>query len=278
MQEIWINETHTDGYQVRWRINEVLHSETTPFQKLAVVETVEWGKALVLDGNLQMAERDEFIYHEMIAHVVMNGHPNPQNVLIVGGGDGGTLREIVKHPCLKHVDMVEIDRRVVEVSRLYFPEVARAQSDSRVNLQFADGVEYARTTDKRFDVVIVDSTDPGGPSEQLFSMKFYQDVYGILQPDGMIVVQSESPFFFAPQFEKCYKNLQAVYPIVEVYLASIPTYVSGPWSFTIGSKKYSPCDINNPRPITNDLKYYNLNLHKAAFYLPQFVNEMLHKS
>jgi spermidine synthase len=275
LEDIWIYETHTDGYEVRWRITDVLHREATPFQKLAVVETVEWGKALILDGVLQLAEKDEFIYHEMIAHVAMNSHIGPEKVLIIGGGDGGALREVVKHQCIKHVDMVEIDQRVVAVSQQYFPQVASAIDDRRVSLHIADGLEYVRETAEQYDLVIVDSSDPIGPSVQLFSQGFYQDIYNLLKEDGMVVVQSESPVFFAEPFLNCQSNMKAVYPIVEVYLATVPTYVSGPWSFTVGSKKYNPCEIHNASAILSGLKYYNESLHQAAFCLPQFVQEML---
>ena len=275
MENIWIYETHTDGYEVRWRITDIIHEETTPFQKLAVVETVEWGKALILDGALQITEKDEFIYHEMIAHVAMNSHPNPEKVLIIGGGDGGALREVVKHQCLKQVDMVEIDKRVVEISQQYFPQVASAISDNRVNLHFADGLLYVRDTAEKYDLVIVDSSDPVGPAVQLFSQKFYEDVNNILKEDGMLVVQSESPVFFTEHFRNCYLNMKPVFPIVEVYLATIATYVSGPWSFTTGSKKHNPRKIHNDSPVLTDLKYYNEDMHQAAFCLPQYVQEII---
>ena len=144
LEDLWIYETHTDGYEVRWRITDILHQETTPFQKLAVLNTVEWGRALFLDGVLQLAEKDEYIYHEMIAHVGMNSHPGPEKVLIIGGGDGGALREVVKHKGLQHVDMVEIDKRVVEISQQYFPRVASAISDPRVKLHIANGIDYVK--------------------------------------------------------------------------------------------------------------------------------------
>ncbi len=275
MQDCWFYERHTDGYEVRWRITGILHQETTPFQKLAVIETVEWGRALVLDGVLQLADKDEYIYHEMITHIAMNGHPHPQDVLIIGGGDGGAVREAVKHQHLRHLDLVEIDQRVVEISQQYFPRVASAFADPRVNLHFADGFDYIKNPLRQYDLVIVDSSDPVGPSLRLFSVEFYRDLHKILKPDGMAVVQSESPVFYTDHFAACHANLRQVFPITEVYLAPIATYVSGPWAFTVGSKQHDPRIINNDQPVTTGLQYYTEELHRAAFCLPGFVRKLI---
>lgn len=275
MQDCWFYEKHTDGYEVRWRITGILHQETTAYQKLAVIETVEWGRALVLDGVLQLADKDEYVYHEMITHVAMNGHPRPQDVLIIGGGDGGALREVVKHSHVRRVDLVEIDRRVVEVSQLYFPQVASAFEDPRVEVHCADGIDFIQHPPHQYDIVIVDSSDPVGPSLSLFSTGFYQDVYKTLKPDGMIVVQAESPVFYAQQFVACHANLEQVFPLVQVYLAPIATYVSGPWAFTVGSKQHDPTRVNNDRPVDGDLQYYTEEIHRAAFCLPRYVRDLI---
>jgi len=275
MGGFWFNEKNTDGYEVKWKINKILHRERTPFQELAVLETQEWGKALILDDALQVSEKDEFIYHEMITHVPMCSHPNPRNVLIIGGGDGGTLREVCKHASLDSVDMVEIDARVVEVSRSHFPLIASAFDDSRLNLFFRDGIEFVKDPPRGYDLVIVDSSDPVGPAQQLFTREFYTNIYNCLKDDGMMVVQSESPLFYQDVFNSVYQNLGAVFPIVRVYLASIPTYVSGPWSFTIGSKVYEPEQALGDRKTIDDLKYYNEQIHAAAFALPQYIKDLL---
>lgn len=275
MSNYWIYESHTPGYEVRWRITGILHQEVTPYQKLDVVETSEFGKALILDGALQISEKDEFIYHEMIAHVPMLSHPQPNRVLIVGGGDGGTLREVARHPELQSVDMVEIDERVIEVSKRFFPQVASAFTDERLNLYIADGIEFARGKHGPYDIIIVDSSDPVGPAEPLFTTDFYQDLFNLLDEDGMLVVQSESPLFFADYFKNVYNNLRSVFPLVQVYTAYIPTYVSGPWSFTVGSKKHRADSVAEGRSIPSPMKYYNRNIHKASFALPEFIQQML---
>jgi len=271
----WIHENHTEGYEVRWRITDIVHTEKTRFQELAVVDTLEWGRALFLDGALQVAEKDEFIYHEMISHVPLNAHPHPERVLIIGGGDGGTLREVVKHQRVQHVDLVEIDERVVHICKEYFPDIASSFEDNRVNLHIGDGIEFVKKSDQKYDLVIVDSSDPVGPAVALYSKDFYNNVYCILNDTGMINVQSESPIFFPDAFKNAQINLRAIFPIVGVYMASIATYVSGPWTFTIGSKKYNPEKIGDDSEYVHGLKYYSDNIHVASFCMPQFIKNMI---
>lgn len=275
MSDFWMTENHTEGYRVQWKIKDILHSENTIYQNLSVVETVEWGKALILDGAVQITESDEFIYHEMIVHPVMYIHPHPSSVLIIGGGDGGTLREVVKHDTVTNVDMVEIDERVVANSRLFFPQVACSFDDPRLKLHIADGIEYVKETKKCYDVVIVDSSDPVGPAMELFSEDFYRHIFKILNDNGILVVQSESPVFFKDSFLQVNRNMKRVFPEVGVYLTTCPSYVAGPWSFTMGSKKFPPEQFSTGKHCINDLKYYNEGVHKAAFYLPEFIKDML---
>jgi spermidine synthase len=275
VNNFWFKEKNTDGYEVKWRINKILHEETTPYQELAVVDTLEWGKALILDGALQVSEKDEFIYHEMIAHVPMFSHPNPQNVLIIGGGDGGTLREVCRHKCMQAVDMVEIDARVTEVSKKYFPAIASAFGDPRLNLRIGDGIEFVKNPPQKYDLVIVDSSDPVGPAQQLFTHEFYSNIYNCLKDDGMMVVQSESPIFYKDVFCSVYKNISSIFATTRVYLTWVPTYVSGPWAFTAGSKKYDPGKPKDDRNNGFELKYYNKKVHKGAFILPGFIQDIL---
>jgi len=276
VHDLWFNEKNNENYQVKWRIKEVLHREITAYQELAVLETAEWGRALVLDGAFQVTEKDEFIYHEMIVHVVMNSHPCPAKALVIGGGDGGTLRELCRHQRLKAVDMVEIDKRVVDISRKYLPSIACAFSDPRLRLYFEDGIEYVKKCHEKYDVIIVDSSDPVGPAVELFGSAFYKNLHSILQDDGIVVIQSESPLYYTEAFKNTYNNLNSIFPLVKVYLADIPTYVSGPWSFTVGSRKYDPVEICPEGELHQGLKYYNKNIHQGAFALPSYIETILH--
>lgn len=275
MNGYWMNENHTEGYSVQWKIKNILHHENTGFQELSVVDTLQWGRALVLDGALQVSEKDEFIYHEMIVHVAMNSHPNAEKILIIGGGDGGTLREVVKHKSVKSVDMVEIDGRVVENCKKYLPSISCAFDDRRLNLYLEDGIKFVADTAEKYDIVIVDSSDPVGPAVELYSKKFYENVFNVLKDDGMIVAQSESPIFYTEIFKSIYESLSSIFPETHAYLATVPTYVSGPWSFTIGSKKYDPIKIIDDRECIHGLKYYNDGVHRGAFNLPQYIKEIL---
>lgn len=275
MNQLWFYEQHTSGYGVHWRVNEVIHTEKTEYQELAIIDTVECGKALVLDGNIQVSELDEFIYHEMIAHTAMNSHPKPEKILIIGGGDGGTAREVLKHDTVSQVDLVEIDHRVVENSKMYLPSIACSFEDPRLNLYIEDGIQFVQNSKKLYDIVIIDSSDPIGPAVQLYSKEFYSNIYNLLNNDGMIAVQSESPVFYQDVFINVFENLGVVFDIVKVCLAPIMTYTAGPWSFTVGSKKWDPERIAGDKRQINGLKYYNENVHKGAFILPQFIKEML---
>lgn len=275
MHDLWLHEKNTEGYGVKWRITDILHSEKTPYQELVVVDTLEWGKAMLLDGAIQITEKDEFIYHEMISHIAMNSHPNPEKALIIGGGDGGVLRELCRHARLKNIDMVEIDGRVVENSKRFFPEVASSFTDPRLHLFLEDGLAFVKNTREKYDVVVVDSCDPVGPAVELFSEAFYRDLYQVLNEDGIAVVQSESPVFYQQTFISTHRHLASVFPIVRVYLAPVPTYVSGPWSFTVGSKKHDPSELAENSESFIDLKYYDEKIHSGAFALPRFIRQMI---
>lgn len=274
MSKFWFYEQHTPGYGVQWKIKNIIHSETTNYQELAVIDTVECGKALVLDGNIQVTELDEFVYHEMLVHVSMNSHPRPEKILIIGGGDGGTAREVLKHEKVESVDLVEIDERVVANSRSYLPSIACAFKDPRLKLHIGDGIEFVKDRTSKYDLILVDSSDPIGPAVQLYSPEFYLDIFTQLKEDGMVAVQSESPVFYQDIFVNVYKNLNDIFNMTKVYLAPITTYTAGFWSFTVGSKNYDPQIAHGKKQI-NGLKYYNRNVHKGAFLLPQFIAEML---
>ncbi|HNX29700.1 MAG TPA: polyamine aminopropyltransferase [Syntrophomonadaceae bacterium] len=275
MNNIWFYENHTPGYEVRWKITDILHEEKSDFQLITIVETLELGRAMILDGALQVSEKDEFIYHEMIAHVPLSIHPDPEEVLIIGGGDGGTLREVLRQPAVKNVDMLEIDRRVTELSRQYFPDLASGFTDPRARITFDDGVKYMAGCSQLYDVIIVDSSDPVGPAAELFSPEFYRNCLARLKGDGILAVQSESPFFYPEIFISTYKNIAGIFPTAYVYLTAMPAYISGPWSFTIGSKKHDPLIPADDTKVPDGLKYYNKKVHQAAFVLPQYISDMI---
>jgi len=271
--ELWVTEYQTPALGFSCKVTQTLRARRTRFQHLAVVETEQFGRMLLLDGMVQTTEQDEWVYHEMISLVALNAHPHPEQVLIFGGGDGGTLGEVVGHPGVKRGVLVEIDEEVVQASRDFFPELCCAFSHPKAELIIRDGTEYVKENQACFDIVIVDSTEPVGPAVKLFSPEFYRDVYSSLKEDGMLVVQSESPFFNADVIKMAYQGIKQSFPITELYLASIPTYPSGLWSFTIGSKRYNPvCPVSSHH---QGCKYYNPQVHEAAFRLPGFVRRII---
>lgn len=272
---LWFTEKQTPNVGLTCKTTGTLCVEQTPYQHLAIIDTEQFGRMLVLDGMVQTTVQDEFVYHEMIVHVALNTHPNPHRVLIIGGGDGGTLREAVKHPKVQKATMVEIDDRVVETCKLYLPELSSALAGHpKGELLIEDGIKYVAENPNTFDVVIVDSTEPVGPAEGLFSLDFYRSIFTALKEDGLFVAQTESPFFNADLIRRVYRDIAATFPIAKLYLASVPTYPSGSWSFTMGSKVYDP---ENPQGVFPDLdyRYYTPALHRAAFVLPRFASELL---
>ena len=276
MLDFWFTENHTDDYKVSWRLNKVLYREQTPYQEIAIVEAPELGRALLLDNVVQTTTRFEFIYHEMIAHVPLMIHPQPERVLIIGGGDGGAAREILKHPSVKSVDLVEIDQRVIEVCRQWLPEISGALSSSKMNLFYTDGLKYIQEYHSHYDVVLVDCTDPSGPSLELFTRNFYQDVFKALKEDGLMVSQTGSPTF-SSHFREAVRSMGKVFPLTRPYLTCEPSYIAGFWSFTVGSKKYDLANIDPDRMLNIHTKYYTLEIHQAAFVLPKYIEHLLYK-
>lgn len=274
---MWLTELHEGGAGLTLKIKQVLYSEHSDFQRVDVVDTEVYGKALVLYGSIMMTERDHFIYSEMIAHVPLLAHPNPKNALVIGGGDGGTLTQMVKHPSLERADMVEIDPKVVEVCREYFPELAAGYNDPRATAVFEDGAKYVAETDIKYDVIMADTSDPVGPAEVLFQREFYQNIHDCLSDDGIFVAQSESPFYHLDSVPQIYRNLRAVFPFVRMYTATVPTYPSGIWSFAFCSKQHNPFEhFDSARAAAiPGLRYYNADIHSAAFALPNYMKELI---
>ncbi len=273
--ELWYTEKQTKNLGLTCKTRGTLHVEQSEFQHIAVLDTLQFGRMLVLDGMVQTTEQDEFVYHEMITHVPLNTHPNPQKVLVIGGGDGGAIREVIKHPAVEQATLVEIDRRVVEISRQYLPKISCGLDNPKVRVIYDDGSRYVRDNPAAYDLIIVDSTEPVGPAGELFSGDFYRSVYQALKEDGLFVAQTESPFFNADLITGCYRMISKLFPVTKLYLASIPTYPSGLWSFTVGSKKYDPENIDAPAVPAYPTKYYTPAVHRGAFILPKFVSALI---
>lgn len=278
--ELWFSEPHTPNVKYSIKVDKQLYSCQSEFQRIDVFESNEFGRFLTLDGYMMLTEKDEFIYHEMITHVPMAVHPNPRKVLIIGAGDGGVVRELTRYKCVEHIDLVEIDEMVVEVSKKFLPFTSSELNDPRVHIHYEDGVRYVRSLENEYDLIIVDSTDPFGPGEGLFTKEFYGSCFKALCEDGIMVNQHESPFYEVDvtAMQRAHKRIFECFPISRVYQAHIPTYPSGHWLFGFASKKYHPIrDLREQQWQQLGLKtrYYNLNLHRGAFYLPTYVEEML---
>lgn len=283
--ELWFTEVYEGegmdlkGTALKFKAKSAI-SARTPFQEILLLDTVDFGKMLVLDGAVQTTEKDEFIYHEMIVHpALFTLGRRPQNVLVIGGGDGGTVREVLKHDP-QRVDMVEIDKEVVEFAKRELPTISSSLNDKRVNLIFKDGREFVKGKEGVYDVIIVDCSDPIGPSKVLYEEGFYRDARRALKEDGIFVTQSESPFAQNRVHRKVVEELRKVFPVVRPYLAFIPTYPSGMWSFTIGSVNADPLAIEKEElkeryielvKDKGELKYYNPDVHYGAFAIPNFV-------
>jgi len=276
--DMWYTEKHSENVGITMKVSKTLFSGHSEFQQLDIVETLEYGRMMLLDGLVMVTERDEFVYHDMIVHPALFTHPDPKQVLVIGGGDGGSIREIMKHPGVERAVLCEIDGLVIDKSVELLPSMAGEidGSNPRVTLHVDDGIAYIREHQDTFDVILVDSTDPIGPAEGLFEEDFYRMVFAALKKDGIMVAQSESPFYHADIQKKMYRNLRAVFPIVEMYQAFIPTYPSGLWSFAFASKRYHPVrDFDRQRAAGRGFatRYYNEDLHLGAFMLPTFARE-----
>jgi len=273
--DLWFEEYQTKDMVISCRVLRTLHQEKTPFQDLAVLDTVEFGRMLVLDDVIQTTIKDEFVYHEMITHVALNTHVKPVKVLIIGGGDGGAVREVVKHQSVEKVVHCEIDGAVIEASKKYLPEISCALEHHKVEIVVDDGIKHVRNNKKSYDLIIVDSTDPVGPAEGLFSAAFYRDIFDSLNEDGIFVAQTESPFFNGSLIQRIYKDISGIFPVTRLFLANVPSYPGGLWTFTIGSKKYDPLDVDIKRIKDMDTKYYSPAIHRSCFILPPFVKQLL---
>lgn len=275
MKGLWFTELQTSEVAISLLTKATLHREKTAFQEIMVVDTIAFGKTLLLDGVIQTTEKDEFVYHEMITHVPLNSMENPKKVLVVGGGDGGSIREILKHNSIEKATLVEIDGGVIEASKKHLPEISSGFGDLRVEIIIDDGIKHVRDSKNKYDLIIIDSTDPVGPAVGLFSKEFYQSVYEALTEEGILVAQTESPFFNADLIRSVSKSIGEIFPIAKPYTACIPTYPGGFWCFTLGSKKYDPEAVNIAKIPPLETKYYTPEMHKAAFVLPKFLQDII---
>jgi spermidine synthase len=276
---LWFEEQLevSQGRIFKVKCTELIESVRSAFQKIDVYETVSFGKMLVHDDVIMVTEKDEAHYHEMIVHVALNTHPRPERVLVIGGGDGGTMREVLRHPEVRQAHLCEIDPEVVRVCRKHFPALACSFDDPRAELFFADGAEFIRTHKAFYDVIIVDSSDPVGPAEVLFRKEFYQEMFHALRPDGVAVTQSESFQYHAPVIAKVAAFSREIFPVYRYFYAMVPTYPSGLIGFSFCSKKYDPLvDFIEPRAeALKGLSYYNPGIHHASFVLPEFTRAFL---
>lgn len=259
------------------KIKRKLHEEQTAFQKIEIYETESFGNLMVIDGCIMLSSRDNFLYHEMMTHPVLYSHPAPRRVWIIGGGDCGSLKEVLKHPEVESAIQIEIDERVTRLAEQYFPELCEANHDPRAQLKFEDGIKWVQEAPPNsVEVIIVDSTDPVGPAEGLFTEVFYRNCLRCLTADGLLVQQSESPLLHLALLRAMRTAMQSAgFQKVHTLFFPQPVYPSGWWSATIAAKtKLSPRfeDIKH-RPFTT--RYYNLEIHQAAFAVPTFFSEAM---
>lgn len=272
--ELWYTEKQTPALGLSLKVKETLLHRRTEYQEIMVLDTLQCGRMLVLDGMVQTTMADEFIYHEMIAHVPLRTHPAPRSVLVIGGGDGGVVREACRYPQVEKITLVEIDAGVVEASQQYLPEISSSLGDPRLEIIYQDGRDYISSHTQAYDVIIVDSTEPVAIAEGLFGTPFYQGVERALKEDGILVAQTESPFYNASLLKTTFQRIKGIFPRAFLYLAPVPTYPSGLWSFTLATKGPAPLQPA-AHFLPDGLRYYSPEIHRSAFVLPPFVQELL---
>jgi len=261
-------EYHTDSFGIFFGVESILYSGRSRFQNIEIFANKSFGNVLILDGLVQTTEKDEFFYHEMLVHPAFTAHPSPQSALIIGGGDGGITKEILRYP-VERVKQVEIDAAVIAASEKFFPWLSSARRDPRYELLIGDGAEYVRTTAEKYDIILVDSSEPIGPSRVLHNKAFYENVKRRLNPEGVIAAQAGSPFYHFPFIQECLSFLKKIFKIARLYTGPVPSYPGGGWCYAFLSAGTDPLQLKkNPPP---GLKYYNHDVHKAAFALPAFM-------
>ena len=281
--EMWFSEFHTPDVKHSIRVNRHLYSKQSDYQRIDIFETPEFGRVLTLDGNVMLTERDEFIYDEMITHVPMAVHQGIKDILVIGAGDGGVVRELTRYDRVRRIDLVEMDPQVVEACRTYLPSNACRMDDRRVHIYFGNALKFIRRCEEEYDLIIVDSTDPFGPGEGLFTKEFYGNCYKALNENGILVNQHESTFYdeYAEIMKRAHSRIKSFFPISLVYQAHIPTYPSGHWLFGFASKRFHPvADQHADWWLAQGLKtkYYNQYVHSGCFALPNNVRDVLRET
>ena len=263
------------GSAISLKIRDKVHDEQSTYQRIEIYETETFGTLMTLDGLVMVTDRDNFVYHEMMSHPALFTHPDPRRVLVIGGGDCGTLREVLKHPTVELAEQVELDERVTRVSEKFFPELCESNKDARARLHFTDGIRWvADAKPETYDVIIVDSTDPVGPAAGLFSESFYKNCFRALRPHGIVVGQSESPLFHADLIRSMQQSLKAAgFGDAATLFFPQCTYPSGWWSATMGGKNIALANFRRRDTATNTFatRYYNREIHAAALASPEFL-------
>jgi len=262
------------GRTLAIKIKKRLASVQSPFQTIEVLQSQAYGKIMLIDGAVQFTEADEFSYHEMLAHVPINVKKHVDNVLIIGGGDGGAAREVLKYPSIKNVDLCDIDKTVTDLSKRYFPNLACAFKDSRLHVFHEDGFAFLDSKTNEYDIIIVDSTDPVGFAEGLFKKGFFHKVSNSLKQDGIMTSQLESMFYDPDIISKTLRNIRSVFKSVNYYYTVVPTYPSGTIGFSFASKRFNPLIDYYPKKMKGSTRYYNRNMQYAAFCLPEFAKKV----
>lgn len=271
-------EFNDDGFGLAVKIKQSLYHDKSDFQTLDILETEGLGRLLLMDGLVMTTEKDEYFYHEMISHIPMISHKSPKSVLVIGGADGGTVREVLRHNTVEKVVMCEIDGLAVDVCKKYFPTIACELDNPKLEICINDGVEFIKDKKSEYDVILIDSTDPLGPGVGLFTEEFYTNVKQALKPGGIMVAQSESPIADKKEMKQMYKLLNKVFPIVKPYIGPVPTYPGGFWSWAFCSESVEPLhfiDEDRAKEISKSLKLYNLDIHRSVFALPNYVKEIV---
>ena len=279
LKDGFYHEITPSGFGIAIKAGKLLFSDQSEFQKVEVFETESaLGRVLTLDDLMMTTEGDEYHYHEMITHVPMMHHKNPKTVLVIGGGDGGTVREVLKHDTVEKVVLCEIDGMVIDACKQFLPTISCELDNPKCEILVEDAIEYIKDKENMFDIVLIDSTDPMGPGEGLFTEEFYTNVKRSLKPGGIVAAQSESPFVNKTEIKKMYDLLKKVFPICSTYTSNIPTYPGGYWAWAFCSETVKPLSYLDERrceDITKTCKIYNKDYHNARFALPNYLKELL---